>query len=314
MRLCYDCVLAVSGSVTAAAPARREAVLRLPWQPAENRLRLEFLWLPESSPSSPLVRALPTLGSTDCVNSKTTGVTNRVSNINVSWRNEEVKWKHLVYVWDHSEGDNMVVFRRADVWKMKQFCFLNLPAMREAAVWFLGQEDPLEKREAAAAAAKSSVVSDSARPHRRQPARLPRPWDSSGKNTGVGCPFPSPVRESEKWEWSHSILELPWWLRLQRISLQCGRPGFDLCWEDPVEEGMATHSSMLAWRIPMDRETWRAVVHGITELDVTERLSTKGRTRATSGKYVWRQEGLDQYKNNFLLLLKLASDFNKDCK
>ena len=91
MRLCDDCVLAVSGSVTAAAPARREAVLRLPWQPAENRLRLEFLWLPESSPSSPLVRTLPTLGSTDCVNSKTTGVTNRVSNINVSWRNEEVK-------------------------------------------------------------------------------------------------------------------------------------------------------------------------------------------------------------------------------
>ena len=27
------------------------------------------------------------------------------------------------------------------------------------------------------------------RSHRRQPARLPRPWDSSGKNTGVGCRF-----------------------------------------------------------------------------------------------------------------------------
>ena len=59
-----------------------------------------------------------------------------------------------------------------------------------------------------------------------------------------------------------------------------------LCWEEPLEEGMATHSSTLAWRIPMDRETWRAVVHGITESDVTERLSAKGRTRATSGKYV----------------------------
>ena len=33
----------------------------------------------------------------------------------------------------------------------------------------------------------SSVVSDSVRPHRRQPTRLPRPWDSPGKNTGVGC-------------------------------------------------------------------------------------------------------------------------------
>ena len=32
-------------------------------------------------------------------------------------------------------------------------------------------------------------MSDSVRPHRRQPARLPRPWDSPGKNTGVGCHF-----------------------------------------------------------------------------------------------------------------------------
>ena len=32
-------------------------------------------------------------------------------------------------------------------------------------------------------------VSDSVRPHRRQPTRLSRPWDSPGKNTGVGCHF-----------------------------------------------------------------------------------------------------------------------------
>ena len=32
-------------------------------------------------------------------------------------------------------------------------------------------------------------MSDSARPHSRQPTRLPRPWDSPGKNTGVGCHF-----------------------------------------------------------------------------------------------------------------------------
>ena len=36
----------------------------------------------------------------------------------------------------------------------------------------------------------ASVVSDSVRPHRWQPTRLPRPWDSPGKNTGVGCHFP----------------------------------------------------------------------------------------------------------------------------
>src|SRR5574340_607572 len=33
----------------------------------------------------------------------------------------------------------------------------------------------------------ASVVSDSVRPHRRQPTRLPSSWDSPGKNTGVGC-------------------------------------------------------------------------------------------------------------------------------
>ena len=33
------------------------------------------------------------------------------------------------------------------------------------------------------------VVSDSVWPQRRQPTRLPRPWDSPGKNTGVGCHF-----------------------------------------------------------------------------------------------------------------------------
>ena len=32
-------------------------------------------------------------------------------------------------------------------------------------------------------------MSDSVRPHRRQPTRLPYPWDSPGKNTGVGCHF-----------------------------------------------------------------------------------------------------------------------------
>ena len=35
----------------------------------------------------------------------------------------------------------------------------------------------------------ASVVSDSVQPHRWQPMRLPRPWDSPGKNTGVGCHF-----------------------------------------------------------------------------------------------------------------------------
>ena len=35
-----------------------------------------------------------------------------------------------------------------------------------------------------------------------------------------------------------------------------------LGWEDPLEKDMATHSSILAWRIPMDRGAWWAAVHG----------------------------------------------------
>ena len=38
-----------------------------------------------------------------------------------------------------------------------------------------------------------------------------------------------------------------------------------LGWEDPLEEGLATHSSILAWRIPMDRGSWRATVHGVAK-------------------------------------------------
>ena len=38
-----------------------------------------------------------------------------------------------------------------------------------------------------------------------------------------------------------------------------------LGWEDPLEEGMATHSSILAWRISMDRGAWWATVHGVAK-------------------------------------------------
>ena len=38
-----------------------------------------------------------------------------------------------------------------------------------------------------------------------------------------------------------------------------------LGWEDPLEEGVATCSSILAWRIPMDKRAWGATVHGVTK-------------------------------------------------
>ena len=38
-----------------------------------------------------------------------------------------------------------------------------------------------------------------------------------------------------------------------------------LGWEDPLGEGMGTHFSVLAWRIPMDRGAWKAAIHGVAE-------------------------------------------------
>ena len=39
-----------------------------------------------------------------------------------------------------------------------------------------------------------------------------------------------------------------------------------LGWEDPLEEGMATHSSVLAWRTPMDSGGWQATVHEVAKI------------------------------------------------
>ena len=49
----------------------------------------------------------------------------------------------------------------------------------------------------------------------------------------------------------------------QQIQMQ-GTQIQSLGWEDPLEKGMATHSSILAWRIPVERG-----VHGVSELNVT---------------------------------------------
>ena len=50
-------------------------------------------------------------------------------------------------------------------------------------------------------------MSNSVQPHRQQSTRLPAPWDSPGKNTGVGCHFLLQCMKSEKWKWSHSRQE-----------------------------------------------------------------------------------------------------------
>ena len=92
------------------------------------------------------------------------------------------------------------------------------------------------------------------------PSSIPGLGKSAGE--GIGYPF--------QYSWASLVPQLVknppemWeiWVR-------------SLGWEDPLEEGMAIHSSILAWRIPMDREACQATVHGNhKELDTTEQLST----------------------------------------
>ena len=92
----------------------------------------------------------------------------------------------------------------------------------------------------------TSVVSDSVRPHRRQPTRLPRPWDSPGKNTGVGCHFllqcMKVKTESEVAE-SCPTLSDP---------MDCSPPGSSIhgLFQARVLEGLPLPSPLKAWLSP----------------------------------------------------------------
>ena len=146
-------------------------------------------------------------------------------------------------------------------------------------------------------------MSNSVQPHRRQPTRVPRPWDSPGKNTGVGCHFLlqcMKLKSESEVAQSCPTLATPWtaayqappsmgfsrqkyWSGLPLPSPCCGLVGKNslamretwvqsLGWEDPQEEGIATHSSVLAWRIPMGRGACWAIVSpwGHKESDTTK--------------------------------------------
>ena len=83
----------------------------------------------------------------------------------------------------------------------------------------------------------ASVVSDSVQPQRRQPTRLPHPWDSPGKNAGVGCHF----------------------------LLQCMR----------VKSESEVAQSCLTLSNPMDCSLPGSYIHGIFQARVLEWVATK---------------------------------------
>ena len=57
-------------------------------------------------------------------------------------------------------------------------------------------------------------------------------------------------------------------------------------WEDPLEESMATHSSIFAWRILMDTGAWWTTAWGHIEMETTERISTAHSTHRDYKQYM----------------------------
>ena len=67
----------------------------------------------------------------------------------------------------------------------------------------------------------------------------------------------------EKGQATHSSLGFPGGSDGKESSCNAGLQVRSLGWEDPLEERMATHSNILAWRNPMDRGALWAAIHGV---------------------------------------------------
>ena len=76
----------------------------------------------------------------------------------------------------------------------------------------------------------------------------------SGRSPGEGIGYP--LQYSWAFLVAQTVKNLP---ALREVWVQ------SVGWEDPLEEGMATYSSILAWRIPRDRGAWWAAVHVVSK-------------------------------------------------
>ena len=94
---------------------------------------------------------------------------------------------------------------------------------------------------------------------------LPAEPQVKTKNTGVGS-LSLLQRIFPTKEWNQGLLHCRWILSVgKECACNAGNLVPSLGWEDPLEKGMATHFSLLAWRIPMDRGAWRATVCRVTK-------------------------------------------------
>ena len=88
-------------------------------------------------------------------------------------------------------------------------------------------------------------------------------WSGKPLGEGTGYPF--------QYSWASLVAQMVKNLPAMRETWVQS-----LGWEDPLENGTATHSRILAWKIPMDRGAWWAIVHGVAKSwHMTERLKKK---------------------------------------
>ena len=114
----------------------------------------------------------------------------------------------------------------------------NLPAVQETQVQFLGWEDPLEK----GMATHFSILA-------WRILWTQGAWRATVHGlTKISCNFQASLV-------AQMVKNLP---AIRETWVQ------SLGWEDPLEKGMATLSSILTWRIPMDRACW-ATIHRVTK-------------------------------------------------
>ena len=91
----------------------------------------------------------------------------------------------------------------------------------------------------------------------------PSLFPGSGRLAGEGIGYPL------QYSWASLVTQT---VKNPRAMWESWVPS--LCWEDSLEKGMATHSSILAWRIRMDRGAWWVTVHAVAKGWIQQRLST----------------------------------------
>ena len=83
-----------------------------------------------------------------------------------------------------------------------------------------------------------------------EPSSIP----GSGRSPGEGLGYPL------QYSWVSLVAQM-----IKNLPAMWETLVQSLGWEDPLEKGMGTHSSIFAWRIPMDRGAWQATVHGVAK-------------------------------------------------